>query len=310
MKVLARFLLSLFLIVTSTPFAYPVHAADPWGGHVYLPVITATTASQPNTNEPAWLSYLNAYRAGSKLPLVTEDASLSAADLLHAKYTVINNTLSHSEDSSKPGYTTEGNNAASHSNVMASSGASTSDEDAIDMWLQGPFHALGMLDPHLTITGFGSYRDSGASGIRMAAAIDVWSKRSSSLPAGASYPVMWPGNGATVALSAYYGNESPNPLASCSGYSAPTGLPIILQVGNGSQTPNVTGHSFAQGSTSLDSCVFDQTTFTGDAVGKSILNGRDGIVLIPRAPLSAGKTYSVSITDRGTVYAWSFTIAH
>jgi hypothetical protein len=310
MKVSARTVLSVFLLILASSIPSAVRAADPWGGHVYLPVVSSTVKNQLQPNAPAWLSYLNAFRAGSGLPLLSEDAALSAADTLHARYTVMNNTLAHSEDSSKPGYTPEGNNAASHSNVMASSSTATSDEDAVDMWLQGPFHALGMLDPHLTVTGFGSYRDGKASGIRMAAAIDVWSKRSYSLPAGASYPVMWPGNGATVALTAYHGNESPNPLVSCSGYSAPTGLPVILQVGDGSQTPNVTAHSFSQGGAQLDSCVFDQTTFTGDSVGKSILNGRDGIVLIPRAPLAAGKTYSVSITDRGKVYAWSFTITN
>ncbi len=304
--------LGAVLILLSAALPLPVQAAKSWDGRLFLPIVTTVPGPDaPTPGAPAWLTYINAYRAGSNLPLLAEDASLSAGASLHAKYSVINNVLDHTEDPSKPGYTPEGSAAASASNVMGTSYAPTTDQAAIDMWMEGPFHALGMLDPHLTITGFGSFRDAAAAGtIRMAAALDVLSKRSGTLPPGATYPVMWPGNGATVALTAYPGNEYPDPLASCSGYKTPTGLPVILQVGDGSQTPHVTAHSFAQGATLLESCVYDETTFTGAAVGTSILDFRDAIVLIPRAPLVHGQTYTVSITDRETAYSWSFTIDH
>jgi hypothetical protein len=55
--------------------------------------------------------------------------------------------------------------------------------------------------------------------------------------------------------------------------------------------------------------VYDETTYSGGQQGIDVLGLRDAIVLIPYAPLVPGNTYTVSITDRGKAYTWSFTIA-
>ncbi len=90
---------------------------------------------------------------------------------------------------------------------------------------------------------------------------------------------------------------------------------IILQIGSGNLTPSVTAHSFTQGTTPLEHCVFDETNYTNpdsstQSTGRSILNSRDAIVLIPRAPLTAGATYTVSITTNGQTYLWSFGVSN
>jgi hypothetical protein len=95
----------------------------------------------------------------------------------------------------------------------------------------------------------------------------------------------------------------------------PSGLPIILQIGPGNLTPSVTAHSFIQGTTALEHCVFDETNYTNpdsstQNTGRNILNSRDAIVLIPRAPLTPGATYTVSITANGQMYAWSFVVSN
>jgi hypothetical protein len=196
---------------------------------------------------------------------------------------------------------------------MVSSTTAATDQDAIDLWMQGPFHALGILDPHLLQTGFGSYRESVPTTWKMAATLDVLRGRGS-LPPSVTFPVEWPGNGKTVGLTTYGGSEWPDPLTSCSGYSAPSGLPIILQIGSGSLTPNVTAHSFRQGSAALDHCVFDETNYSnpdGNAqnLARSILNSRDAIVLIPRNPLVPGASYTASITSNSALVTWTFSVS-
>jgi hypothetical protein len=263
-------------------------------------------------SDPAWLTYVNRYRANAGLPFVTENASWSDGDYKHAIYTVRNDILGHDEDPAKPYYTPEGQLAAQNSNVMATTQLTLPDEGAIDMWMQGPFHAVGIIDPHLAQTGFGSFRESG-TGYRMAAALDVL-RGLGSLPSGVTYPVFWPAPGRSVAQTSYTGGESPNPLTSCSGYSVPTGLPVIVQLGPGwTVVPHITASSFLENGVPLEHCVFDETSYTNpdsgtQSLGRSVLNARDAVVLIPRNPLVAGKRYSASITSDGTTYSWTFRV--
>lgn len=62
-------------------------------------------------------------------------------------------------------------------------------------------------------------------------------------------------------LRLYDGAESPDPLTSCPGYTAPTGPPIILQLGSFSFVPNVSATSFTQDGAPLEHCVYDETTY-------------------------------------------------
>lgn len=282
-------------------FAGPAHADT---GSVFLPLIS-------NTPWPAWLSRLNQFRALANLPPVKEDTVFSQGDENHAQYMVMNNIVEHSEDPSRPYYTSAGNTAAQSSNLMMDSSASVPDQYAIDLWMTGPFHALWMLDPHLANVGFGSYRDIAAP-MQMAAALDVLRGRVYPLPSGASFPVMWPGDHQTEPLTSFAGFESPSPLEKCSGYTAPTGIPILLQIGDGGFTPQITQYSLFANGTPLDACEFDETKYQINTIPYSILSMHDAVVLIPKAPLTPGVTYSVSITDaepgNQRTYSWSFTV--
>lgn len=261
----------------------------------------------------AWLEYVNQYRALANLPAVTENTAWSNGNQLHARYMVKNDYIGHSEDPNNPWYTPEGNAAANNSDVAVSGSASMSDQAAIDLWMQGPFHAVGVIDPALAVVGFGSYREAD-SGFQTGAGLDVL-RGLGNPPSSITFPVMYPSDNKTIALNGYYGGESPNPLSACAGYAAPTGLPIILQIGGGSVTPNVTAHSFKQGSTELEHCIYDETNYTNSAsshqnLGRNVLGARDAIVLIPRQVLEVGKSYTVSITTNGQTHTWSFTIAN
>jgi hypothetical protein len=274
-------------------------------------LVTASVSRFDAQTAPAWLAYANRYRASAGLPFLVEEPAWSDGDVKHARYTVRVDVLAHSEDPANPEYTPEGDLAARNSNVMASSGMGTSDASAIDMWMRGPFHAVGIIDPRLARAGFGSFRESGAS-YQMAAAFDVLRGRNAST-AGLVFPITWPARGRAVPLTSYTGGEYPDPLSGC-GYSTPAGLPVILQLSaSGSTVPNVTASSFRENGVALAHCVYNETNYVNadaaaQSTGRSVLNSRDAIVLVPRAPLVAGRRYTASITVNGVPHTWSFRV--
>lgn len=258
----------------------------------------------------AWLDYLNFYRAAARLSPVTENIVLSDGDRKHAVYIVKNGALQHGEHPLNAYYTPEGQRAAQQSNLFYSTNVADTDWWAIDTWMQSPFHAVGVLDPQLIQVGYGSHREA-RGGHHTAAALNVIAGLN--LKARTAYPVFWPGAGTTIPISLHWGGE-PSPLASCRGYRAPSGLPVIVQIGSGERTPVVSATSFTQDGRPLEHCVFDETTYknpnrTLQDLGRSILAMRDAIVLIPRFPLTTGATYTASVTADRRTYTWSFTVS-
>ena len=109
-------------------------------------------------------------------------------------------------------------------------------------------------------------------------------------------------------------SEYPSPLTSCRGYEAPTGLPVIVQLGSGNQVPRVTGSWFAEGTRVLDHCIFDEGSYMNrDAgqqrLGRSILASRNAIVLIPRKPLRPGARYRAVVEVNGRLIDWTFGVS-
>ena len=253
------------------------------------------------------MDHLNFYRAIAHLSPVTEKAAWSDADRKHAIYIVKNDALRHSENPDNSYYTPEGQTAAQQSNLFASFNSNDPDSRAVDTWMLSPFHAVGLLDPRLVQVGYGSYREERGN-LQMGAALNVIAGISHT--AQAIYPIFWPGNDTIIPMSHHLGGQ-PSPLTSCPGYTAPSGLPLILQIGPGNFTPVVSATSFTQRGQPLEHCVFDETTYTNpdrsqQKLGRSILGARNAIVLIPRSPLTAGTNYTASITANGQAYAWSF----
>jgi hypothetical protein len=313
-------LFSLLVVFSLTPWtprglAQGLDEPAPAGGsfpnaevasRVFLPVLT----TRPLVTAAQWLNNLNAYRALAGLPPLTENPDWSYGGQAHSRYTVKNDSLGHDEDVNNPWYTPEGKAAAQSSNLMASSSPSTSDRHAMDAWMQAPFHAVSILDPSLHQVGYGSYRETDG-GLQMGAALDVL-RGQGDIPAEVHFPIFWPGNGSTSPLTSF-NSESPNPLTSCPGYSAPSGLPVILQVGAGDLTPRVEAYSFSNDGVQLESCAFSETSYSNpdsslQSLGRSILDGRDAVVLIPRQPLGVGEKYTVSIKVNGQTYTWSFNV--
>ena len=277
----------------------------------YLPLVLQEPTPTPQP-DGAWLAYVNDQRGLADLSPVAENPTWSDGDWKHSRYMVKNDYLGHSEDLDNPWYTPEGLAAAQNGNAFVSSSTSSTDKYAIDFWMQSPFHAVAIVDPALQQVGFGSYRE--AIGRRhMGATLDVY-RGLGTIPPTVTFPIEYPADGKTTALRSYMGGEWPDPLTSCPGYSAPAGLPVILQIGPGNLTPSVTAHSFEQGGAPLEHCEFDATNYINpdnytQRVGRSVLSLRDAIVLIPRAPLTPGASYAVSVTSNGQTYVWTFGVA-
>lgn len=250
---------------------------------------------------------LNEYRQLAGLPAVTERADLSAGDEQHSIYMVKNDEITHVEDPGNQFYTAEGAAAGLNSNVAAFSSPSKGLKDVVDYLMASPFHGVGFIDPALLESGAGIAHDTAGS-IQTAGAVDVLSGRGA-VPAGVTYPILFPADGTTLPLTQYPGNELPDPLTSCPGFAAPTGMPLFVQLAT---TPAVTDHALTRSGTALEHCIFDGTNYTNpdagnQSLGRAVLAARNAIVIFPRAVLSPG-TYTVSVTTGGQTITWSFTV--
>jgi uncharacterized protein YkwD len=297
-------------IPTETPTEPPTETPTPTVTFTFTPTLTPSPAPTSNP-EDDWLSYTNYYRALAGLPPVSERAVWSSGAEKHARYMVKNDFIGHTEDPNNPWYSAHGMAAAQSSNVTASYDVNRGFRYAVDSWMQAPFHAIGILDPRLQQVGYGEYHEADGK-YQMGAALDVTRGRGGISPA-VQFPIAWPSDGVSVPLNLYWG-ENPDPLTSCPGYTAPAGLPVILQLGAGNVTPNLTAHSFTKAGEALEYCIFDETSYTNPDMAqqqrvRSTLNTRDAIVLIPRAPLERGSQYDVSITSNGQTYTWSFSVS-
>jgi hypothetical protein len=247
-----------------------------------------------------WIDRFNLWRETAGLPNVVENATYSSGDAAHSLYMVKNDLVTHYETPGVPYYTVAGDTAARNSNIEVNSSTSFTDQQAIDTWMAAPFHALAMMDPRLQQTGFGAYREA-KSGWAAGFSLDV--NRGNTFTGG-QFPVYWPGNNVTEPLTTYSGNESPDPLQACPGYSVPTGLPVFLELGGNVSTTAGPVHSFTGNGAALAHCVIDST----NTALSSYLTERGGVIVVPQQPLQSGVKYVVALTVNGAPYTWSFTV--
>jgi len=263
---------------------------------------------------------------------------MSEGDVKHARYMVKNyvgrtdlGLDAHQEDKHNQWYSAEGSLAGLTSDVIPPGSIELTDKQAIDMWIAGPFHRLPILNPALKEAGFGSYSEDGESAIALQLRKPSALEHSTAFkPAPRSYimpanrgdedqsshatqrAVEFPPANATVPLAAFDSGEWPNPLASCPGYKAPTGIPITLQLG-GPAMPKLQSAKLTTNQQPLESCAFDASTYRGNdetqtQTGRAVLESYGAIVLIPRARLHSGASYEVSIVADGKSYQWTFQV--
>jgi hypothetical protein len=253
------------------------------------------------------------------LPRCSSAPELKAAALEHSRYLVkhmvegkeeeLEGGGAHTEDPSDPWYTPEGLAAGQNSDVdpPCRHCLILSASQEVDGLVAVPFHRLRILDPAVTKIGYASYTEAGLQG-----AVLLYMPVPPDAGKTFTTPIEFPPDGSRIGLAAYQSNEWPDPLTSCPGYAAPTGLPITLQLGRW-LVANVSDYSFKVGNQTLRSCVFDASTYDNPDNGtqdlaREILKDWGAIVLIPQLPLTSGQTYTVSISANGSTYSWSFSV--
>ena len=268
-------------------------------GFAFAPA--AVSAAEPPFIDPGadWLTTVNYFRAMSNLGPVVEDPNWSAASVNHSCYMLLNG-IAHDEIPGKPGYTTNGDEAGNNGNVAVSSVFNASARSHIELWMTGPFHAIGVLRPNLQSVGFGKCdNETTPTSWHSAATLDVLHGLGGAV--GQSDPILFPGNGTTTSLSAFR-TESPNPLDFC-GWTGGGGLPIIALMPEGFSTnPSA---SITSSAGPLETCVLSSKNTTG--VAQQILAGNNAVVIMPRNAL-APDVYTVSLSTSARNVTWSFTV--
>jgi hypothetical protein len=275
---------ALVLIVAS-PVSLPAAHAEP-----SPPFIPA---------DADWLTVVNYFREMSGLGPVAPDDSLSAGAAKHSCYMLLND-ITHYEDPSKPGYTAEGERAGRSGNVAVSSAINTKARSHIELWMTGPFHAVGMLRRDLKTVGYGGCDRADTPRWRSGATLDVLSglaPRTAQLA-----PVTFPGNGATTNLSQFI-TETPNPLDFCGWTGTPAGLPVFAMMPEAVTGTVTTAMSGPAGA--VPTCTLSPLNTTGSA--QAILRFDNVVVAVPRNPLQPG-TYTVTATTAARSVTWSFTV--
>ena len=167
----------------------------------------------------------------SGLAPVNENATWSADAEAHSCY-MLQNGITHDEI---PGYA--GLHAGRRHRRQqrqrrgVSSSINATARNHIDLWMTGPFHAIGILRHNLATSGFGlcatrrTHRRRGAPAARSTSIRGIDTAR----PRPAT-PILFPGDGATVPLNRFV-TEFPNPLTMC-GWTGNAGLPLIAMMPN------------------------------------------------------------------------------
>ena len=259
------------------------------------------------TSEPGWLQIVNAYRTSTGLPRLTEDPTWMTGVSKHAIYLAMTGSMVHGEDPSSPFYTPDGAAAAEKSVLGGWRGSVRSDRDLIDGWMTSPFHAIHFFEPRLQRIAFASTRGTPGASLDSSAVLDVVHGLGSKVVA--DRPVTFPANASTTPLTTFVA-ETPNPLTSCPGYSAPAGLPLLALF------PNAPGNATAYLTTdgrAVETCLIDIGYVNPDAdaqrTARSLLTQKNAVIIVPRLPLQPGATYTarVATAAAGTV-EWSFTV--
>lgn len=245
-----------------------------------------------------WLTSVNYYRAMAGVAPVVEDAGFSSGAYNHSCYMTYND-ITHDEVPGAPGYTTSGDQAGNNGNVAVSSATGLSNRYFVELWMTGPFHAIGVLRPQLQRVGYGQCENASAAKWHSGATLDVLRGLGTRQPIAA--PILFPGNGTVTSLSRFIA-ESPNPVQLC-GWTGDAGLPVVgMMPEDFASNPTATMYG---PSGPVQTCVLSRYNTSGTA--QSILGGDNAVVVMPRTILAAG-VYTVTLTTSARTVTWSFTV--
>ncbi|HEX2783334.1 MAG TPA: CAP domain-containing protein [Ilumatobacteraceae bacterium] len=279
----SRFLGAGLGVVAATFLASTAYAASPSPSYI------------PPTAD--WLTTVNYYRTMSGVSPVVEDPAMSAGAALHSCY-MLYNGIAHDEVPGLTGYTPEGDAAGNSGNVAVSSAINTSARSHVELWMTGPFHAIGVLRPNLRSSGFGRCDLTDTPTWHSGATLDVL-RGLGSTPR-PSNPILFPGDGTTTNLD-HFVVESPNPLTYCN-WTGNAGLPIIAMMPEAATNASAT---LVGPNGPIQVCVLSAANTSG--VAQQILQGDNAVIIVPRTVLPQG-AFSVSASTNARTVNWTFNV--
>jgi hypothetical protein len=260
------------------------------------------------------LAELNQWRAASRLaPVTTLDPVWDTGCHHHNQYEQQNNVLTHYEDPSRPGYTSDGAQAGPDS-VLAT--GYFADPSPRSMWDAAVFHRVALLAPRLRRIGYDAWQywyclwDQNVSPSEAPRAIDNSpAARTAQL---ALYPS--PANGQDGVPVAFPGTETPDPETEDGVNGAPLGWLISVSVNgpwpDGGYGGIVWTHVSAArlapegGGAAVPLAISEHGTTLGTYM-------REGFGLFPLSPLVPATVYRATVSgtahDAYTGAGWRFT---
>lgn len=270
-------------------------------------VLTAQpVAAAPNppyiAADSGYLASVNYYRAMAGLGPVTEDATLMGGAANHSCY-MLNNGIAHDEIPGRPGYTPEGDAAGNSGNVAVTSDINATTKSFVDLWMTGPFHAIGVLRPNLQRVGYGECRNQSTPSWRSGATLDVLHGLGPKVPQ--ARPILFPGNGTTTSLYKFIA-ESPSPISLCRWKpSTLAGLPVIAMMPSTIKSrPSAT--FVGPNGKKVPVCVLTWRNTKGTA--RAILKQANAVVVVPKAQLATGVQTVTIKFSRKNIVRWSFIV--
>lgn len=284
-------------------------------GSSYSQAITSVDAitgtGQMQADHTQAYAYINAQRQASGLGLMRFVSTLQTSAQGHANYSSLNSSVTHSQNSSLPGYTgatvTSRISAAGYSPVAAieaiAPGAPS--VQTLSQLMSAPYHRIALLSHQYTDMGLG-YATSNTYEFRTV----LHASRTGSMQDMQTSTALttYPYDGQTGVQTAM-ANETPDPYAELGAWCA----------------PNCPGYTISVQSrklTNISAATFVVTDGNGQTVtGKTLTSATDSTMatnqwnnwafFIPSAPLTAATTYTVQaqITIDGQVSTktWNFT---
>lgn len=271
----------------------------------------------------AGLCYANYRREQVGLAPLTARDALNTVAQNHTGYMLANNTLTHDEQTGKPGYTGAAPNdrikAAYSSNATAEvvaganrwtsqAGASLSmtpkDQLVVDL-VDAPFHRAALLGSYGSAgSGFAESVGAGSSGGTQAYYFQTIDLADRSQGGADNQMVAYPYNGQADVPVSWINNESPNPAPAYSGKTM--GYPVTVQAVNTSLAFNADTFSITDASGNSVPCE------KVDARTSGMSSAARGLAICtPTAPLAGKTRYNVTVSGtlngQGVNLNWSFT---
>ncbi len=282
---------------------------------------------------PAWLRTLNTLRAQAGSPPAYWNPRADADALLHARWMVRNRAVCHCEVPGTPLYSAKGDAVGSLSWISLGALDYAPVRDAasgVQALAAAPFHSLGMLAEtlrgvSLATSNNGSVASVVVYGVDVAriGGFGAGGETGGVAPVVATPPLTYPGDGAVLpAAFARSPSESPDPLTVCGRGYAPgvSGAPLWVSWGLRATAVAHPVPAVALQSATLTSdgvrlaaCAYDAAHYRGANAGEtayaqSVLAPYQGVVVVPKAPLLPGRTYTATVRTNLGTRTWSFRV--